>query len=397
MNILLAFDKYKGSLSASGACQVAAAAIAACDPSITINERPLSDGGEGFCEVVTEALGGVVRDYMVTGPDLRRVSAQVGYVFLDSLAAPLLQLLQLPPKGLLAIVEMAQASGHQLIHSPTRNPWHYSTVGVGELIRYAHTEGASAILLGVGGSATNDMGVGALEALGLRAWDAQNHCVSPMVPVEWDAIERFEAPPYLPELQLRIACDVRNPLHGPSGAAAVFGPQKGLTDELLPMMQASMERCSNLLLATEGLRRTRPQSDGMGAAGGLPFGLSLAFETRLLPGFDFICEALNLQTSIAQADLILSGEGYFDASSLSGKGPGALMQLANDAGKKIVLLPGKACANTVEQICSTHPAVSFFPLEDPNQSLEFNMERAAEHLHQRVQSLMEQVQRHPHS
>jgi len=391
MKVLLAFDKYKGSLSASEACAIAAEAIKEFNPEIEITHRPLSDGGEGFCEIVTTALGGVFRDYRVTYPDIRTGTARVGYVFLDKLSTELLALMDLPANGLLGVVEMAQAAGHHLVPNAARNPWNYTTAGVGELVRYAKAEGASSILLGVGGSATNDMGIGLLEAFGLKAMDVDGNSISPIIPLEWDAITHFEAPAGIPELNIRIACDVRNPLHGSDGAASVFGPQKGLRTEDIPEMQAQMKRIGSILSATEGLRSTNAESPGMGAAGGLPFGLSLAFPCKLIPGFDLICSILDLKWQIQNSDLVLTGEGTLDVSSLGGKGPYEVVRQCVAASKRIAVLPGKAVLEAQQHLTALHPKVQVLQVGLDGASIEENIRNEAVHLKQRVKTILDSV------
>lgn len=391
MKALLAFDKYKGSLSASQACDIAARALGELDASVQTISRPLSDGGEGFCEIVTNALGGVFRDYNVTYPDLSTGQAIVGYVFLEKLTARLRKLLDLPEQGLLAIIEMAQAAGHHQVDPETRNPWNYTTAGVGDLIRYAEAEGATFVLLGMGGSATNDMGVGLLESLGLLAYDEIGETVSPITPSVWDTIVNFEAPPNLPKLEFRIACDVRNPLHGAEGAAAVFGPQKGLKPEDLDSMQASMERISELLLRTDNMRYVDVKTAGMGAAGGLPFGISLAFASQLIPGFDLICEVLELSHEIEQADLVFTGEGALDKSSLSGKGPYEIVRQSNAANKWVAVLPGKVFPEAEQHLLALHPKVRVLQVGLEGASIEENIRNEAKHLAERVKTVYSSI------
>ena len=391
MRALLAFDKYKGSLSASQACDIATEALSELDGSIEVIKRPLSDGGEGFCQIVTDALGGVFRDYRVTYPDLSTGSAIIGYVFLEKLSEKLIRMLDLPKQGLLAIVEMAQAAGHHQVNPSTRNPWYYSTAGVGDLVRYAEAEGACAVLLGMGGSATNDMGVGLLESLGMQALDADGNTISPITPSEWEAITSFEPPTNLPKLEFRIACDVRNPLHGTDGAAAVFGPQKGLKVEDQATMQQSMKRISELLLRTDRMQYVDVKTPGMGAAGGLPFGISLAFPSQLIPGFDLICEILELSQQIREADIVFTGEGALDKSSLSGKGPYEVVRQANAANKWVFVLPGKAFAEAEQHLLALHPKVRVMQVGQEGASIEENIQNEARHLSERVQAAYKSV------
>ncbi|MEQ9822843.1 MAG: glycerate kinase [Puniceicoccaceae bacterium] len=389
MRVLLAFDKYKGSLSATAACATAADAISAVRPEIHVTQKPLSDGGEGFCEIVTEALGGEFRDYRVTYPDLSSGSARVGYVAISTLTDSLRQRLHLPKQGLLAIVEMAQAAGHHLVGNTSRDPWQYTTAGVGELLHYAAGEGATAVLMGLGGSATQDMGIGLLEAWGLTARDASGAWVSPLLPINWHRVSQWNAPDGLPQLQLRLACDVRNPLHGPFGAAAVFGPQKGMRPDDLPRMQQCMEQACRQLLRTRGMRSVDPAQPGMGAAGGLPFGISLAFQNLIVPGFELICDVLDLDQAIQNSDLVLTGEGSLDASSLSGKGPVEIARQCAKFNTPVCILPGKATPDATQSLANLHPDVTVHPLGDPNASVETNIKNEATHLREAVQHFIQ--------
>jgi glycerate kinase len=336
----------------------------------------LTDGGEGFCEIVTNALGGEFRDYRVTYPDFRKGDAYVGYVMLEHVQPTLRKLLDFPDSGLMAIVEMAQAAGHQQVDHETRDVWNYTTAGVGELLRYASIEGASHVLMGMGGSATNDMGVGLLEALGMQSLSQTGEPFPLTCPAQWDRIAAFKSADALPDLSIRIACDVKNPLHGPEGSAAVYGPQKGLKAEDLPSMQEQMLRLSQLLQEAYG-RKVDPQTPGMGAAGGLPFGLSLAFETRLLPGFDLICEILDLTASIESADIVLTGEGAMDASSLQGKGPYEIICQSVAHGKKVGVFAGKVFEDARMHLSRMSESIHIHQVGDPHETISENISKRA--------------------
>lgn len=388
MRILLAFDKFKGSLTASDACDIAEDAIREIDATISIHHRPLTDGGEGFCEIVTQALHGVFRHYTVTYPDLRAGEAQIGYIFLDKIPDVVRDLLRLPKHGLLAVLEMAQASGHQLVANEGRNPWNYSTCGVGEMIRYAYAEGATSLLLGMGGSATNDMGVGLLEAFGLNATDKNGEEVTPIIPSCWNKIEAFSKPPQIPPVSIRIACDVRNPLHGDEGAAAVFGPQKGLQPEDMSTMQNEMERIDHLLRSVFDAQELNPATPGMGAAGGLPFGLSIAFDTRLIPGFNLICEILQLQQQIDESDIILTGEGALDKSSLSGKGPYEIIVQGIQKRKQVCVFAGKVFDEAKQALSEMDPSIQINQVGDPEASIEENIRNERQNLKIRIKEAL---------
>jgi glycerate kinase len=205
-----------------------------------------------------------------------------------------------------------------------RDVWRSSSRGTGELLAAAAAQGAGAVLLGVGGSATSDLGLGALAALGLRFVTADGQLLDPPLPADWARVARIEGQ-LRPLPPLRIACDVRNPLLGPMGAAAVYGPQKGLLPADLPHLEQQAERLAQLLCAHVGADEASLSAPGAGAAGGIAFGLAVAAGARLVPGFELVAEWLELERRRASADWVLTGEGRFDATSLSGKGPGALL------------------------------------------------------------------------
>lgn len=352
MRALLAFDKFKDALSAPHACALAAGSLRARQPDWTLDSCPLTDGGEGFCEILTQALGGTFEAHTVTGPRGEPVVARLGFVPLALIPATARRLLDLPDSQLsalnsqlpldarVAVVEMAAASGLALLAPEARNPWLTSTTGTGELIRLAARPGVAAILLGLGGSATSDLGLGALAALGLNFVSATGELIDPPSPSRWPEIARLDGrlPADLPPL--RIACDVANPLLGPNGAAAIYGPQKGLRPADLRRLDNEAARLA-LLLCTHGAKPDALMDvPGAGAAGGISFGLMAAASAQLISGFDLVSAWLDLDSRLAAADLVLTGEGRFDASSLSGKGPGALAARAVALGKPVHVFAG---------------------------------------------------------
>lgn len=347
MRVLLAFDKFKDSLSAPGACASAAEALRAVHRDWTLDLCPLADGGEGFCEILTTAAGGQKILSTVTGPRGDPVQAPIGLVALDKIPAAARALLRLGAPSAasaarrIAVIEMAAASGLALLPSADRDPWETTTIGTGELIATAAELGANAILLGVGGSATNDLGLGALAALGLEFDDGNGEAIETPVPALWEEIAAIagRVPTNLPPI--RIACDVTNPLLGARGAAAVYGPQKGLQPGDLKALEHESARLALMLCHACGQPDTLMDQPGTGAAGGISFGLMAAARAQLLPGFDLVSAWLDLERRLASADIVVTGEGRFDTSSLEGKGPGAVAARAIALGKPVHVFAGQ--------------------------------------------------------
>ena len=342
MRVLLAFDKFKDSLTAPAACAHAATALRASHPDWSLDLCPLTDGGEGFAPILTQAAGGTTHTATVTGPRGTPVAATFGLVKLNAIPAAARELLALPASlpadATVALIEMATASGLALLPAGERDPWQTTSRGTGELIAHAARLGAQVVLLGVGGSATNDLGLGALGALGLRFLAADARAISPPIPAAWDAIERIEGRVAAP--LIRIACDVANPLLGPQGCSAIYGPQKGLAAADLPRMEAGVGRLALLLCEHAATSVDVMRAPGAGAAGGIAFGLMTAAGAQLLPGSDLVTAWLDLENRLAQADLVITGEGRFDDSSLSGKGPGALARQALALAKPVHVFAG---------------------------------------------------------
>jgi len=345
MRVLLAVDKFKDSLTAPAACAAAAAALREKHPDWSLDECPLADGGEGFASILTRAAGGVMIATTVAGPRGAPHKAAFGLVPWQQIPAAAQALLHLPldprERANIAVIEMAAASGLALLPNAQRDPWQTTSQGTGELIAEAARRGVAAIVLGVGGSATTDLGLGALHALGLGFLDAAGQKISPPVPARWSEIQRLagQVPATLPPI--RIACDVTNPLLGSHGAAAVYGPQKGLKAPDLARLEHASARLGLLLCTHCRQSDTLMDAPGAGAAGGIAFGLMTGAGAQLLPGFDLVASWLDLDRRITAADLVITGEGRFDASSLSGKGPGAVARRALQAGKAVRVFAGQ--------------------------------------------------------
>jgi glycerate 2-kinase len=338
MRYLVAFDKFKDCMSAERACEVALRAILRVRPSAEVDAVLLTDGGEGFCGILTGAAGGRIESVEVTGPRGERREASVGFVNTEKLNADVLQMLGAEKAGEIAVIETAQASGLWCVPEAMRDPWTATSRGTGEMIAYAARHGAKAIVIGIGGSATCDLGLGALEALGLGCV-LRGKAERGILPQQWDALSGFDGG-IAPLPPIVVACDVANPLTGPDGSAAVFGPQKGLKAADVAKMDAGMERVGRMLLTHFDCDESQLAAPSGGAAGGMGFGLRAACGARFVPGFDLVGRWLDLERKIGAADVVLTGEGRFDSSSLSGKGPAGIARRALDAGKRVVVMAG---------------------------------------------------------
>lgn len=341
MRVLVAFDKFKDALTAAAACAAVTAALRAKHPDWMLDVCPLTDGGEGFGETLTSAARGRLQPCDVTGPRGAVVPAPLGIVSGANLPAIVRQRLGLATEDTLAVVGMAAASGLELIALGQRDPWQTTSRGTGELLAAAAAQaGAGAILLGVGGSATNDLGLGALAALGFRFLDAANATIALPTPATWARIQCIDRSGASKLPPVFIACDVTNPLLGPRGATTIFGLQKGLQPEDSPRLEAQVARIAALLCDACGQPHSLADTPGAGAAGGFGFGLMVAYGANLVPGFDLVSDWLDLPARLATADLVLTGEGRFDATSLGGKGPGRLVAEARRLGKPVHVFAG---------------------------------------------------------
>lgn len=341
--VLVAFDKFKDALTASRATAITVRELRRAHPDWVIDAAPITDGGDGFATILTEGAAGELLSLPANGPRLEDIQAPVGIVEIGRLTADVRTLL---PElnagaGQIAVIEMAAVNGLAQVPRDARDPWRTTSFGTGRLIRTAAELGVRAIVLGVGGSATSDLGLGALSAMGFEFRAADGVKLRPPFPEQWERVARIEGELFQSIPPIVIACDVRNPLLGPDGAAAIYGPQKGLRVEDLPRHEAAAGRLAHMLAAHCAKdAATLLTTPGAGAAGGIAFGLMTASRARLVPGFGLVSAWLRLDAKIAAADIVITGEGRFDASSLAGKGPGELVRRARLAGRRVVVLAG---------------------------------------------------------
>ncbi|MEX0325270.1 MAG: glycerate kinase [Puniceicoccaceae bacterium] len=389
MNCLLAFDKFKGALPAAEAVRIAEAAMKDALPSAVVEQAPLTDGGEGFATILATALGGELYQVEVPGPRFKPVTGNFALVEASVIPAAALERLQLSGSagsGKIAFVEMASASGYESLSEDERDPWQTSTIGTGELMKAAVAAGAKAIVLGIGGSATNDCGAGALEALGVLYYDRELQSVSNITPATFKLVNTLGSTSHLLDTfpPVRIGCDVTNPLLGETGATRVFGPQKGLQAEDFDRLERQMDKMGRRIL---GLFGKSPETwekhlsePGSGAAGGIGFALRHALpDSRFVEGFPLVAELLGLAEKSKAADLVITGEGRLDESSLGGKGPVGLLQML-ERNKRVLFLTGSAEMKTIDQLQNEFPNLKVIPISDPDWPLEEALRRTPESL-----------------
>lgn len=391
--VLVAFDKLKHALDAHAASRVVAATIARVRPRWQIDVAPLSDGGDGFCRVITEAAGGRFHELSASGPLFDPappdpVVVDVGICELQRFPAAFRAALDAPPDARrLVVIDMASVNGLARVDPTRRNVWRSSSRGTGELLRVAASLG-DVLLLGVGGSATSDFGLGALSALGVVFEDSAGRTLDPPLPADFDGVARVRAERRVALPPLRVATDVENPVFGPNGAAAVYGPQKGLRAEDVARLEQQGARLAALLCAAVGADPGLVDRPGTGAAGGIAFALVAAASARIVPGFELVRAALDLDARLERATLVITGEGRFDASSWSGKATGALVDSALRRGRRALVLAGQVNADAT-RACPEGARFEAIPITPPEVPLEQALADAAAYLERAVEGWLQ--------
>jgi glycerate 2-kinase len=320
--IILAPDSFKGTISAIEVCSILEQSAREFLPAATLVKLPLSDGGEGLADSLIFAAGGRKIRVAALDPLSRPIEAEYGI---------------LPDQT--AIVEMAAASGLPLLDASEQNPLLTTSYGTGLLIADALARGCQKIILGLGGSATNDGGIGAASALGFRFWGDEGE-VAP-IGASLPAIRRIDLAGILPALRtarILIACDVTNPLYGPRGAAAIFGPQKGATPDMVSLLDFGLHNLANIL--RRDFSFDPQQIAGSGAAGGLAVPFLLLGQTTIRSGLDLVLEQMDFSGQLAECDLVITGEGRTDEQSAMGKVLSGVARRAYLAGKPVIALSG---------------------------------------------------------
>ena len=365
MRILIAPDKFKGALSAREAAEAIAAGLRDVLSGANIDIVPMADGGEGTADVISNALGAQWVECGAHDPLGRQINARYGWI----------------EKQKLAVMEMSEAAGMRRLPETLRDPSIATTFGVGEMILYAHRRGAAQILIGLGGSATNDGGFGMARAMGFRFFDAKRAHELRTGIGKLINLAQIDKPQHLSLPKILAAVDVKNPLLGVNGATRVFGPQKGVTPDKIEMFEEALTRLADIVTNEFGVDY-RNQA-GAGAAGGLGFGLMSFCGAKIRPGFEIVAEAIGLESKMKDVDLVITGEGSLDGQTLEGKTPAGVAQLARKLRKRVFAFVGRATQD--REVREMFDGV--YENARPEMSTEENMKRAAELLRDNARQL----------
>jgi glycerate kinase len=367
MRILIAPDKFKGALNAREVAENIAKGLRDILPHITIDIVPMADGGEGTAEAICEARGGSWLKCKAHDPIGREIEARYAWI----------------EDGELAVMEMSEAAGMRRLSESERDPVRATTFGVGEMILDATRRGANEIIIGLGGSATNDGGWGMARALGFRfdyeheqGKEEDRERVTDLV-----NLSRIGKPQDLKLPKIIAAVDVQNPLLGENGATRVFGPQKGVSKDELNVLEQALTRLADVVAEEFDFDyRDRP---GVGAAGGLGFGLMSFCGAEIRPGFDVVAAAVGLESKMKAVDVVITGEGSLDRQTLEGKTPAGVARLARKLGKKVFAIAGRYDGN--QQVHDLFDEV--YQLARPDMSEKEQIKRAGQLLREKAREL----------
>lgn len=343
MKVVVAIDSLKGSMTSMEAGRAIREGILNVLPDTEVIVKPLADGGEGTTEALVEGLGGELVETEVHGPLETPVKAVYGVI----------------KETGTAIMEMAAAAGIILVGKDKR-PLDATTYGVGEMIRDAVRRGCREFIIGIGGSATNDGGIGMLTALGYEFLDARGAAVGIGAGAlgKVASIRTGRVLPELKECRFRIACDVTNPLCGVNGATYIYGPQKGVTEDLRDSLDEAMDSYAQVI--RDCLGTDHRESEGAGAAGGLGFAFLSCLNADLQPGIGLVMDAVDMEKTMEGADLVFTGEGRLDGQTAMGKAPVGIAKLAKKHGAKVVALAGAVIEGAEK--CNENGIDAFFPI-----------------------------------
>ena len=356
MKVVVAIDSLKSSLSSLEAGEAIKSGVLKAIPEAEVCVRPLADGGEGTVEALALGMGGELKTVEVTGPLGEKVNCLYGIL----------------EESKTAILEMSGAAGITLVADELKNPLHTTTYGVGEVIKDAIANGCRHFIVGIGGSATNDGGIGMLQALGCGMLDKDGN----QVPFGAKGIKEIvtitddQVIPELKECSFRIACDVTNPLCGERGCSEVYGPQKGATPEMVKEMDAWLADYAKLV--SEKYEKADAEYPGTGAAGGMGFAFLACTNAVLESGIKIILEETKLEDYVKDADIVITGEGRLDGQTAFGKAPIGVAKIAKKYDKTVLAFAGAVTEDAV--VCNEHGIDAFFPILRKIQTLQEAME-----------------------
>ena len=356
MKVIVAIDSLKGSMSSLEAGEAIKKGILKAIPEADVVVRPLADGGEGTVEALALGMGGKLVTVNVTGPLGEKVDCVYGIL----------------EESKTAIMEMSAAAGITLVPEADRNPLHTTTYGVGEVIKDAISKGCRHFIVGIGGSATNDGGIGMLQALGYGMLDKDGNQVEFGAKglKEIETISDDNVIPELKECTFRVACDVTNTLCGEFGCSAVFGPQKGADTTMIIQMDKWLENYAKL--TSEKYEKADAKYPGTGAAGGLGFAFLSYTNAVLESGIKIILEETKLENYVKDADIVVTGEGRLDGQTVFGKAPIGVAKIAKKYNKKVIAFSGSVTEDAIA--CNEHGIDAFFPILRRIQTLQEAMD-----------------------
>ena len=371
MRIIIAPDKFKGTLSAREVAEAIAGGLREILPDAEVDIVPMADGGEGTAEVISQAAGAQWVQCKAHDPVGREIYARYGWI--GERAA--------------AVMEMSEAAGMRRLQPNELNPETATTFGVGEMILDAVKRDAKQIIIGLGGSATNDGGFGMARAIGFRFIAVTGETLDGFKPSSLQLLERIETPAASKLAKIMAAVDVKNPLLGKNGATRVFGPQKGVTAKTIDAFERALTRLADVVTQQFGFDyRNEP---GAGAAGGLGFGLMSFCGAKIHPGFEVVADFVGLERKIKDADVVITGEGSLDRQTLEGKTPAGVANLARKYKKPVFAFVGRDAGDVEARKLFDR----VFHNARPGMSTEENMKRAAEFLQDNARHLAEELKK----
>lgn len=354
---MVLIDSFKGSMTSMEAGNAARDGVLRVYPHANVTVRPLADGGEGTTDALIEGLGGRKVELSVRGPMGSRVKAYYG-ILADEKTA---------------VMEMAQAAGITLVEEAQRNPGKATTYGVGEMIRDAVSRGCRKFIIGIGGSATNDGGIGMLRALGVKFLTKDGkeagEGADALGKIHFVSLEHLM--PELKECDFQIACDVTNPLCGEKGATCIYGKQKGIREEEMPRIDADMKHYA--AITAERIGVDYADREGAGAAGGMGYAFISYLGARLVPGIELILDVIHFEEEAKKAQIVLTGEGRLDLQTAMGKAPVGVARAAKKYGCKVIAFAGSVTKEAAA--CNDNGIDAFFPIVRGACTLEEAMQR----------------------